>query len=295
MSRFHRILVPIDFSEHADAAFQRALAIARAGGAELHLLHAYEVPYGTLPTYSVELPMALLASVRDAAARRIEKCRATAQESGVACQTHLCADVPATAIFQTATEVRADLIVMGTRGLSGLKHVLLGSTAERTVRTAPCPVLTVKAGAAARASDAAIVVAVDFSNRDEEVLALALQLAQESHGRLHLVHAYEVPTTMTAAYGISIPQQLWDEVQEAANARMTELADRAKSASVPVTVHLATAPASDAILDVAAAQHADLIVIGTRGRTGLEHLLLGSVAERTVRLAACPVLTMRCA
>jgi nucleotide-binding universal stress UspA family protein len=82
--------------------------------------------------------------VREAAAQKLERILERMKAEGIECALHLCPGHPVGAILDTAEEVDADLIVMGTRGLSGLKHVLLGSVAERTIRTAPCPVLTVR-------------------------------------------------------------------------------------------------------------------------------------------------------
>ena len=145
MSVFGTILVPIDFSEHADLALETAIQLARDSGGRLHLLHAYEIPLGTIPPYGVAIPDALLIDVRDAAARRIEKAAHKVEAAGIPCETQILHAPPAEGIAEAARACGADLIVMGTRGLTGLKHVLLGSVTERTIRIAPCPVLTVKA------------------------------------------------------------------------------------------------------------------------------------------------------
>jgi len=144
MSLFRTILVPIDFSEHADLALETAIQLARDSGGRLQLLHAYEIPLGTIPPYGVAIPDSLLTDVRDAAARRLAKAASKVEAAGVACETQVLHASPAEAIAEAARVCGADLIVMGTRGLTGLRHVLLGSVAERTVRLAPCPVLTVK-------------------------------------------------------------------------------------------------------------------------------------------------------
>jgi nucleotide-binding universal stress UspA family protein len=143
VSRFRTVLVPIDFSDPALAAIDLALEIA-GEGAKLHLLHAYEVPLGTIPPYGVAVPESLLAQVRDAAARRLEKATHRVEAARVACEAHLVHAPPAEAILEAAERFGADLVVMGTRGHTGLKHVLLGSVAERVARLAPCPVLTVR-------------------------------------------------------------------------------------------------------------------------------------------------------
>jgi nucleotide-binding universal stress UspA family protein len=138
-----------------------------------------------------------------------------------------------------------------------------------------------------------ILVPVDFSTHAHSALDLAIDLAKESGGTLHLLHAYELPASMTMTYGVAIPQSVWDGVKEAAAARLAELQKRVTAAGVKCSTHVMTAPAPDAIAEAAAAHKADLIVMGTRGLTGLRHVLLGSVAERTIRIATCPVLTIK--
>ncbi|MCL4683922.1 universal stress protein [Myxococcota bacterium] len=144
MSRFRTVLVPVDFSDHASAALDLAIELTRGTQGRLHLLHAYEVPLGAIPPYGIALPTTLLGQVRDAAARRLEKSSHRVEAAGISCETHLVHAPPAEAITEAAGSLGADLIVMGTRGLTGVKHVLLGSVAERTVRMAPCPVLTIR-------------------------------------------------------------------------------------------------------------------------------------------------------
>ena len=141
---FRTVLVPLDFSEHSAHALRLAIALARGSGATLHLVHAYEVPLGAIPPYGVAIPETLLAQVRDAAARRLEKASHEVDAAGLPGEIHVVQGPAADAIVEETKRLAADLIVMGTRGLTGLKHVLLGSVAERTVRLAPCPVLTTR-------------------------------------------------------------------------------------------------------------------------------------------------------
>lgn len=142
--RFRSVLVPVDFSDHASGAMALAIELARGSGGTIHLLHAYEVPLGMISPYGVAVPDSLITQVRDAAARRLEKASHEVTAAGLACETHVEHGPAADAIVEAAQRVHADLIVMGTRGHTGLKHVLLGSVAERTVRLAPCPVLTAR-------------------------------------------------------------------------------------------------------------------------------------------------------
>lgn len=141
--QIQQILVPIDFSESSREAVEQAIEIAVSFGSEIHLLHSYQINPGGMMPYGPALPVDLYDSFRSGATEELAKVRDRVVDAGIGCKMHLSQDVPSSAIVNAAKELSVDLIVMGTRGLSGLKHVLLGSVAERTVRHAPCSVLTV--------------------------------------------------------------------------------------------------------------------------------------------------------
>jgi nucleotide-binding universal stress UspA family protein len=145
MFAIRRILVPTDFSADADRAYEVALQLAKLHGAEVTLLHCYQINPGGISPYGIALPESLDRDFREAALRQLEELAEKASAEGVSLQTRLLSLMPSVGIAECVEEVAADLIVMGTRGLAGIQHVILGSVAERTVRTASCPVLTVKA------------------------------------------------------------------------------------------------------------------------------------------------------
>ena len=147
MLSIRRILVPTDFSSHADRAVEVAIDFAKTFEAEAHLLHCYEINPGAISPYGIAMPVGFDRELRSAAEARLEEVREKVAAEGVTVTAHLEPTVPGLAIFDVLEEVEVDLIVMGTRGLSGIQHVLMGSTAERTVRLAPCPVLVVHADA----------------------------------------------------------------------------------------------------------------------------------------------------
>jgi len=140
--KIKKILVPVDFSPHARRAQQVAVELAKAFGAEIHLLHAYSLPVTVVGPYDYQIPAAMLAELRESAARRLDQEVKALAGSGVPVTALITEGVPTQAIVDAAERLGADLIVMGTRGLTGLKHVVLGSVAERTIRHARCPVLT---------------------------------------------------------------------------------------------------------------------------------------------------------
>ena len=139
-----RILVPIDFSPHADAVVEWASHLAEEHGSLLILLHAYHLPVEFQQLEGAYLPAEFWTNVKVDAERSVERYAEPLRERGLEVEQCVREGYPATVIEEEAQRQEADLIVMGSRGLSGLKHLLLGSIAERVVQRAPCPVLTVK-------------------------------------------------------------------------------------------------------------------------------------------------------
>ena len=144
MTRFERILVPIDFSDHSKEALDTAIQLAELFGSTIHLLHCYHIQTAGISPYGIVLPSGYYADLRDAAEKRLRDWHDILSKEGIKSESILSADSPSLAITLAAEEFKSDLIIMGTRGLSGLKHAMLGSVTERVVRLAPCPVLTVK-------------------------------------------------------------------------------------------------------------------------------------------------------
>jgi len=137
------ILVPVDFSKGSDRAVAQAEALAAALGADVELFHAYQLPVFALPDSSVTVSPTYIADLTDRAQRELNKHRDILRARGVAATTKLLEGNPADSIVERATALNALMIVLGTHGHSGFRRFLLGSTAERVVRMATVPVLTV--------------------------------------------------------------------------------------------------------------------------------------------------------
>ena len=144
MNPLRIILVPIDFSPHSDAALDRAVDFAKAFGAKIHLLHSYAVPVQGVMPYDFAVPDGVWDGIRKVAEDKLEEFRQNVASEGLEASSEVSPVMPSEAILAVSREIGADLIVMGTHGHTGLKHALLGSVAERTIRLAPCSVLTVK-------------------------------------------------------------------------------------------------------------------------------------------------------
>jgi nucleotide-binding universal stress UspA family protein len=139
-----RILVPIDFSEHADSVIEWSRHLAMEHSSQLILLHVYHLPVEFQQLEGAYLPPDFWANVKSEAEQTLGRHVSDLRAAGLQVEAVVREGYPATVIVDEAESQRADLIVIGTHGLSGLKHLLLGSIAERVVQKAPCPVLAVK-------------------------------------------------------------------------------------------------------------------------------------------------------
>ncbi len=152
MARIQTILVPSDFSKDAEEALEYAIDLAQVFKARVHLLHVHH-PIVMAPAYGYGIPAGVMTGIREAAGERIEREREEASKQGIEVTAEVFSGAPSIGIVEVARKLPADLIVMGTRGLTGLRHVVLGSVTERTLRHAPCPVLTLNSKSREEDSD----------------------------------------------------------------------------------------------------------------------------------------------
>jgi nucleotide-binding universal stress UspA family protein len=288
------ILVATDFSPTADVGLSWALGLGRLHGARIHLVHGLLLP--SQMTDFIPSPPDSGIEIRQAALARLDETANRVRESGIEATSNLLLGVPSQNIIESAQEEKADLIIIGTRGLSGVEHLLLGSTAERVVQRAHCPVLAVHPEDAVDQPEVrSILVPTDFSKDAERAThaALALLREQPTDTKLTLLHVYHLPFEYTA-YG-TVPTS-WDyfkDVEGAATDRIAEIARPLEEEGLKVETRTAEGYPPEVIVRVAEEIGCDMIAMGTHGRTGLAHLLLGSTAERVVQHAGCPVLTVR--
>jgi nucleotide-binding universal stress UspA family protein len=141
MPEIRRILCPVDFSEPSETALDYAIDLAKKFGADVQLVHVYQLPVYALPDG------AMMAGPEFTTKVTTELSRALAElakgKTGVTLETHLVEGIPYKEVVRLSEELKADLVVMGTHGRTGLKHLLLGSVAERVVRSSKVPVITV--------------------------------------------------------------------------------------------------------------------------------------------------------
>jgi nucleotide-binding universal stress UspA family protein/DNA-binding response OmpR family regulator len=306
-SNLRNILVPTDFSPISIEAIEAAKNVARYFGATIHLVYVHHEQYPVTfmgPVFSAGRPAVTFEE------HRRETLRGALEELARRCE------LPATGtlhlregavvfheVCRLAKELPADLIVMPTHGRTGLKHVFLGSTAERVVQHAPCPVLVARRretrSRRKRSTEEAadriktILVPVDFSDASVQAMKYAIEFARRVPAQLLVFHAV-YPGNMASVDGL-VAQRVADLTKIAegdATRRMREFVGLAKFRGVKYETVVQTGRPVSEICDFAKEREVDLIITATHGRTGFEHLTIGSVAEQVVRRADRSVLVV---
>jgi nucleotide-binding universal stress UspA family protein len=296
------IVVPIDFSKVSTQAIETAKHLARRFTASIHLAHVRQLNYAAdfvAPAPPV-IPFSFMTYEQDAERAAIKELKKVASERGVSSATCnvLSGAPPFDEICQLAHTIPADLVVMPTHGRTGLKHIFLGSTAERIVQHSSCPVLVTRGNALQTNNGSpfrvkTILVPVDFSKCSREGLRYAIAFANEFGGRIILQHAtylgYVYSCEGTAIYDIPALQTA---AREIAGLKMRELVRSVNFGAVKFeTAFTEGSPVVD-ICAFAKDHDVDLIIISTHGLTGFKHILIGSIAEQVVRHAPCSVLVV---
>ena len=296
--KIEKILVPLDFSPPSMEALDYAVSMAKQFRAAIHLVHVHP------PDEASSVPGAshLLLQSAEAIERLNEELTGIHRkrvEPFCPENCHVIGGRPYQEIIALAREIDAHLIVLSTRGQSGLKHLLLGSTAERVVRSAPCPVLVVrkrkqKSKPASKSfAIRTILVPTDFSACALAGAEYAAFLARTLGATLRFFHAIYPYTNYVFVDRAGVRLSgLIEAVEETARQEMDALKQMDFLRGLSVQTELLPGPAVEEICRAAAQPEIDLIVTSTHGRTGLEHALIGSVAEHVVRYAERPVVVV---
>ncbi|WP_114784841.1 universal stress protein [Botryobacter ruber] len=275
-----RILVPTDFSEQSRNAFEVAVSLARKTGAAIKLLHVVDVPYtanfsatGDLVLRD-EMDNLYVLKLLERTKVQMRELLGSVEHGGV----DVVQEVDSASIFRKIREVihrdQVDLVVMGSKGASGMDEFLVGSNTEKVVRTAPCPVMTVKRRHP-NFEVRNIVLASDFKHELDAAIDKVKEFQDLFQARLHLVYintpgAFESSRNMTTI--------------------LESVAERYRLQNFTINVYNDILE-EDGILHFVEDINADLIMMATHGRTGLAHILSGSIAEDLVNHTARPVIT----
>lgn len=295
MIQIRNILCPTDYSRCSDEALVRALWLAERYGAALHILHVL-LPLESDP-HSVKhyLPeFGLVQKQIDQLPGMTQEGKPLKQYADVKITTETVRGISAaSAILEYSADHDIDVIVMGTHGRKGINRLMMGSVAEDVVRMAPCSVMTIREPAR-KTAPAHILVPVDFSDHSVEALSVARSLAVDLDATIRVLHVIEeVIHPSFYVTGQTSLSAWFPELEATALREMRRLTARAEGSDVPIEYHIKEGRASMEIVSFAKRQDIQLIVMASHGLSGVEHLLLGSVTERVIRLAPCPVLTLK--
>jgi nucleotide-binding universal stress UspA family protein len=288
-----RILLATDGSKDAAAATAFLRELPLPASSKLRIVTAV-----SFPTFVLEPPPVreFKGSVLEDARGVVDEARATLARRGFDVETDVVIGNPKDEISRIAGEWNADLVVLGARGLGRIKRFLLGSVSLAVARRVSCPVLVVKGRARKLAS---ILVGMDGSEDSFQALRflLSLPLARQTKLRLlSVVEPIRYPTSAPGAVRGHLARML-KEVENERRGELEKVLDKAaaqlESSLTRVTRSTPTGNPADVIVAVAAAHDADLVVVGARGLGGMTRLLLGSVSEKVLGYARCPVLIVK--
>ena len=275
------ILVPTDFSKPAQWALEVAAGIAKRAKATLVLLHVVEQP--TEDSFNIEGQAALAEDwegklftmkMIERSKEQLAEAAATFEDGDVEIKTELRIGNPFHGIRTIITEHKVDLVVMGTAGHTKFEEMLIGSNTEKVVRYSRCPVLTIHKPTG-EANFKNIVYATSLSDREKSFAKVVMQ-AQEMYGST--IHLVRINTP-----NVFQPDHIVRKVMET-------FARRVNLKNYTINI-FSDFNEEDGIIDFANSVNADMIAMATHGRTGIAHVLAGSITEDVVNHSHTPVLT----
>jgi len=297
------ILCPTDFSEFSERALRHAAALALHFGARLRVLHVMTpMPvYESDTLHPAATPIVVEEKPSELANERLRAFVAPCQGSAIDLSLEVREGEPWREICKEAETLPADMLVIGTHGRGGFERFLLGSVAEKVLRRVACPVMSVchEEGRTWEAPGlvSRIVCAIDLKESSTRTIEFALAMAAEKEARVTFLHVVEqMPTVISGGdYPFAVPnaKQLTEDAVAMAERQLHSALPREARKEKEMRERIETGRAHEKILEVAAAERADLIVIGSRDHGALERLVSESTLQHVVRAATCPVLTVR--
>ena len=295
MLTIENILFPTDFTPRAEDAFSHAVHLAHRHDARIHVFNVVTPDEADQTNPMDYLPLEESGGALVLTAKDVDLPGPPQPKMNVEIVYRKMEGVsPAKEIVEYVPEHDIDLVVMGTHGRQGIDRLLSGSVSEEVVRQSTCPVFTVLGREEPQPGPEiqSVLAPVDFSEHAHLGLAHARELARAYDATLDLMHIVE-DVVFPSVYGIDpIAPQLPD-VQQRATEALERMADEVVDGMVPTNLHVIAGYAARDIIDFAAENDTGLIAMATHGRTGLERFLIGSVTEKVIRSASCPVFTVK--
>ncbi len=296
-TRSRRVMLATDFSEASENALDHAATIAVRHHAELHIVHVQEL-YSEQFASDDEARLELVAYER--AIERLTQARLAAQTPGAGegipiVRHHVRSVNAAEGLLEQVQTLGADLLVVGTHARKSIARAFLGSVATEVVRAARIPVLVVGPGRGHKVKDVdyrTLVCPTDLSPASAHALAVAARLAV-SAGQvyaLHITRDWDHPAAYL--FGADSLHAAFPDIESRARAKVDEQVAAAPTCAAPITAVVTEGKPAKKIVEYARAHAADLLVMGASNSSTLDLLLLGSVTNKVLRTAPCPVLVV---
>ncbi len=289
ITKVERILLSTDGSLYSEGAIREGIKIAKKCSSRLSVVSVIE----TNPEYDAIAPQMAEKSGK-ALRQHLDGIAATAKKEGVACETVVRQGGDAYKdIVDEAAKQKSTMIVMGRRGRTGLSRLMMGSVTARVIGHAPCSVLVVPR--AAKVEFKNILVATDGSRHSAAAASEAIGIAKLNGSKLTVVSVVpsDLATPTDVDFSVVQRETIAEKEMGGAEKNAKAVKEAAQKEGVAVQAFVMSGRPADAIIETAKEKNADLIVLGSHGRTGLEKLLMGSVAERVIVLANCAVLAVK--
>jgi hypothetical protein len=289
ITKLEKLLLSTDGSEFSEGAVREAVKLAKIGSSKLFVLSVIE----TNPEFEVLAPQ-IVEKEEEQTRDCLEQIKSTAAKEGVECEIiarHT--ESPFQAIVEEAEKNQADLIIMGRRGRTGLRRLLMGSVTAKVIGYSPCNVLVVPRLAEIKYKK--ILVATDGSKYSVAAASEAIGIAKRCGADLFIISV--VPTETASPFDIVHSEMQHEMIAQKefqdGEKNVNDLLVVARQEGVNVKGHIIQGRPYDVIVENSREEGVDLIVMGSHGRTGMERLLMGSVTERVVGNADCSVLVVK--
>ena len=289
------VLIPTDGSDRSNAAARRGLDLATALDCTVHVLSVADSSIATGAGYSGDSP-SIRQRLREKATERATALRDEAIQRGIETTAVAREGIPANEIVTYATDEEIDAIVIGTAGRGGVARAVMGGVADKVVRTASVPVITItpKAAGTKRVEDVnAILLPTDGSETATAVADRGVELAVQFTASVHFLSVIDHSRLSALSEIFDTESAPNDELRERAIDHLDALASDARGRGVDTQISVKGGDPAEEIVQYAESEAIDLIALGTAGRGGFERLLVGSVADQVIRTAPVPVLTTR--
>lgn len=282
-----KLLVPTDFSKGAELALGRALLLPVAEDATIHVVQvlAPGIPAKARPKAIADAKRSLEAF--------ISRVRSSAPSAGPKLTSEVRSGEPFVEIIRCSRNIGAELIVLGRHGRRPVRDMFIGTTAERVIRKGDAPVLAVNLRPTRPYRRP--LIATDLEDTAPSVFALALSVLGPTVKSAHVVHAFNVPFEgfINPTFAAREKSEYRRSFHDTAKAGMSKLLARYEDTGVRWRATIRAGDGRSLILMEAARLRTDMIALGTHGRSGVAHALVGSVAEWVISQAPCDVLVAR--